>query len=416
MSTLPLIPPSRTSPRRLSKLFVISGRGAVDTHHYPFTLRPFFERYRDELCNIFPHGLEVEACTGPLENVSSDDYLLWWQPREIDRGLADQVIPLFPIGHRIMVHYENTVSYVYRRWPIREGYQEQFGKVFSSVAALADNQCYFWIPNWNYHLNFETGEPLDHVAPLPVQERQLLTINPLRNSFDVSAERLRIISRIVEAAPECSIFGGEDLLKHPIAKTWAPQYCGPIPFSPSPYPYRHKLQVFGSFKFVIVIENTFTDWYISEKLAEPLAAATVPVYFGNPRVSEYLPDLFDSGVIDGHTFTELEDLIRYLREMPLDEYMERLRILGRTRDQYFHLTSYRSICDFIFSNSFGLDNLPECSVINMWNERFKAQNETSPGQACRDEIMHIVDTTSDADFERVAREALWRQVTHLPQW
>ncbi|MCU0388855.1 MAG: glycosyltransferase family 10, partial [Chitinophagaceae bacterium] len=64
---------------------------------------------------------------------------------------------------------------------------------------------------------------------------------------------------------------------------WRAHHRGEIPIHNSPYRYQEKIKIFRKAKFVVVVENLFADGYVTEKLAEPLAALTVPVYFGNPR-------------------------------------------------------------------------------------------------------------------------------------
>ena len=41
--------------------------------------------------------------------------------------------------------------------------------------------------------------------------------------------------------------------------------------------------------FTVAIENTFTYDYVTEKLWQPLAAGSVPLYYGAPNIEDWLP-------------------------------------------------------------------------------------------------------------------------------
>ena len=55
------------------------------------------------------------------------------------------------------------------------------------------------------------------------------------------------------------------------SRYWSPEY----------------LEAIGEYKFVLAMENTQGDTYITEKIVNPLAAATIPIYWGSPRITDY---------------------------------------------------------------------------------------------------------------------------------
>jgi len=76
------------------------------------------------------------------------------------------------------------------------------------------------------------------------------------------------------------------------------------------------VKLYASFKFVLAIENTWKEGYVTEKLINPLIANSVPLYWGHPSAFEfinkkrviYLPDFTD------------EALLTYLRNIKEEEY------------------------------------------------------------------------------------------------
>ena len=48
------------------------------------------------------------------------------------------------------------------------------------------------------------------------------------------------------------------------------------------------VQVLRGYKFVIAFENQRQAGYITEKIAHPLLAHSIPIYLGAPDIGEYL--------------------------------------------------------------------------------------------------------------------------------
>ena len=49
-----------------------------------------------------------------------------------------------------------------------------------------------------------------------------------------------------------------------------------------------KIKFFSSYKFSIAMENSNGDGYISEKIVDSFLAGTVPIYYGDYMVDEYI--------------------------------------------------------------------------------------------------------------------------------
>ncbi|KAH9307593.1 hypothetical protein KI387_035504, partial [Taxus chinensis] len=69
------------------------------------------------------------------------------------------------------------------------------------------------------------------------------------------------------------------------------------------------------YKFVLAIENTMTESYVTEKLFYALDAGAVPIYFGAPNVLDFVPP---RSIIDGTKFSSLESLASYVKRVAND--------------------------------------------------------------------------------------------------
>lgn len=71
-------------------------------------------------------------------------------------------------------------------------------------------------------------------------------------------------------------------------------------------PVEDKLLFEGKHKFSIAFENSSHSGYITEKIIQAFAAKTIPIYFGDPRVSEYFNP---SAFINCHDFNTLDEVV-----------------------------------------------------------------------------------------------------------
>ncbi|KAB5512593.1 hypothetical protein DKX38_029621 [Salix brachista] len=69
------------------------------------------------------------------------------------------------------------------------------------------------------------------------------------------------------------------------------------------------------YKFVLAIENTWTESYVTEKLFYALDSGSVPIYFGAPNVLEFVPP---HSIIDGNKFKSMEELASYVKNIAND--------------------------------------------------------------------------------------------------
>ncbi|EPS72415.1 hypothetical protein M569_02337, partial [Genlisea aurea] len=69
------------------------------------------------------------------------------------------------------------------------------------------------------------------------------------------------------------------------------------------------------YKFVLAVENTFTESYVTEKLFYALDSGSVPIYFGAPNVEDFVPP---HSVIVGSKFRSVEELAAYVKAVGND--------------------------------------------------------------------------------------------------
>ena len=358
----------------------------------------------------FPRGLDLSVLSVDSNDITSDDYLLWYQPQLPEVAAVESALDRFMPGNRAILCYENPVAYDYRRWLLQSTFYKQFSQFFSCVSVLADSERHFWVPAWNYAIDFITGQPVVSFVERAQEDRKFLAINPMRNGVGVSSERLEIIDTFYTHARQSDIYGDTALYSQPPLNSWQSRFIGEIPFTTHPYIYSNKISVFSQYKFTLVIENVFSDWYITEKLAEPLAALSVPVYFGNPRIAEYMPKLFQNGVINGHDFPDRVALVRFLEGMTNDEYQARLECIAANRREYFDLTDHRRIWEYVLARIFGLRTVVEGSVIEAINLTMSTRNRAPSHREERQKLESLVHSDlTPTDYNHAMRDLLWHQ-------
>jgi len=80
--------------------------------------------------------------------------------------------------------------------------------------------------------------------------------------------------------------------------------------------------VLKNYKFTLCFENTKgSRGYITEKIFDCFAAATVPIYYGAPNVGDYIPK---ECFIDFRNFRNYESLYTFLHEMTVIDYQSYL--------------------------------------------------------------------------------------------
>ncbi len=89
-------------------------------------------------------------------------------------------------------------------------------------------------------------------------------------------------------------------------------------------PVADKTQFIKRFKFNLALENSRIDFYTTEKIVEPLAAFTVPIYWGNRLVGrDFNPEAF----INISDFNSIDSAVEHIKRIDNDDeaYLKMLR-------------------------------------------------------------------------------------------
>ena len=90
--------------------------------------------------------------------------------------------------------------------------------------------------------------------------------------------------------------------------------CAKDPNEPPKW-WDHLHCAMSHYKFVLAIENTETESYVTEKLFYALDSGAVPIYFGAPNVWDFVPP---HSIIDGSKFGSMEELASYVKALAND--------------------------------------------------------------------------------------------------
>ncbi|XP_056164902.1 alpha-(1,4)-fucosyltransferase-like [Syzygium oleosum] len=85
--------------------------------------------------------------------------------------------------------------------------------------------------------------------------------------------------------------------------------------SVAPKWWDHLHYAMSHYKFVLAIENTWTESYVTEKLFYALDSGAVPIYFGAPSVMDFVPP---HSIIDRNKFSSVEELATFVKSLAND--------------------------------------------------------------------------------------------------
>ncbi len=106
-----------------------------------------------------------------------------------------------------------------------------------------------------------------------------------------------------------------------------------------------KLPYMSDFRFTIAIENSYGEGYTSEKILDAFLARTVPIYWGNPGITQdFNPDAF----INLHQFDNTEAVINEIKRLEThpERYLDILNQPVFSKDQLPSALSPQALIDF----------------------------------------------------------------------
>lgn len=109
-----------------------------------------------------------------------------------------------------------------------------------------------------------------------------------------------------------------DKLEKFIPIDYAGSYKTNVPIIEHPYHTEGFRRAISQYKFIITMENSREDTYITEKITHGFVCGTIPIYWGSQRVGDYFnTDRFiNVDSVDDQTVSKVADRIRYLCSHP----------------------------------------------------------------------------------------------------
>ncbi len=115
------------------------------------------------------------------------------------------------------------------------------------------------------------------------------------------------------------------------------------------YRMRSKSRELMAYKFTIAFENSIRPGYVTEKIMEPLAAGSVPIYMGDESV---VRDFNPKAFIYANKFSNFSELVEYIKEVDNNDdlYLSYLRepIFGDNEDN--SLDKPKQLFNYIYTN------------------------------------------------------------------
>lgn len=79
---------------------------------------------------------------------------------------------------------------------------------------------------------------------------------------------------------------------------------------------KRKIAFLSRYKFTIAFENSCSDGYTTEKLTHALMARTIPIYWGNPKVTR---DFDSACLVNCHAFGSFDEVIEKVKAIDSDD-------------------------------------------------------------------------------------------------
>jgi hypothetical protein len=112
------------------------------------------------------------------------------------------------------------------------------------------------------------------------------------------------------------------------------------------------ITIFNKYKFVLCIENSYDDGYITEKIFNCLFAYTIPIYKGSKKIKNY---------IDENRFIDLYD--------PIETIIEKIRLYNTNEKIYNEIINYN-----IISKNYNNENYENELTVFIDNKLYNNKN------------------------------------------
>jgi len=324
-------------------------------------LNDIFTYFFNKYANLFENKVIVmKNIIYYNKNNLSEDYLI--VKDVMDEKEFDYIVQIcqnFPKEKRILYLYELPVFEFYL-WKLK--LFEYFGKVITPIGSIVDMKKYLWCPLYHQLHKIVPDDTYYILNDLPIKTKFLGT-NPITSGHNHERQR---IARNFASLTDIDIYGGDGFKLYKETKD---KYKGLIPLKK--HRYHDLTEVLKDYRFVITIENYFTNGYITEKFVDSFMYLSVPIYYGQYKINNIFPEISE-GIINGHDFDDIKDLIEYIKNMSDEEYNKKIAIIKKCRDELFNGMSIYNVYEFILQNIF---NIKDDSLLTKLNTRFMKQNK-----------------------------------------
>jgi len=275
----------------------------------------FFQDLQTEFLNH-----KIQLATQDIVSISDADYVIYNDmPKKLPRH-EHQSKSYLLIFESELIRPDN--------WNLQS--HQLFRKIFTWHDPIVDQSKYFKF-NFSHHLSQQQKKEFLPFA----QKSKFCTLiaghKSVKHPQELYSKRVEAIRWFEKNQPQffelygvgwdlhtfkgpliCRAFNRIKLFRKIFSEKW-PSYQGKV---------KDKLELLRNCKFSICYENAFgIEGYITEKILDSLAAGCIPVYWGAPNISQFIPE---ECFIRRENFTSYESLWQYLSAMTEEDYNKRL--------------------------------------------------------------------------------------------
>ncbi|XP_004696258.1 alpha-(1,3)-fucosyltransferase 10 isoform X2 [Echinops telfairi] len=150
-------------------------------------------------------------------------------------------------------------------------------------------------------------------------------------------------------------------------------------------------RIIAQYKFILAFENAVCDDYITEKLWRPLKLGVVPVYYGSPTVTDWLPSSRSAILVS--EFAHPRDLASYLRRLDYDDTLYKAHIDWKLHGEI----SNQRLLTALRERPWGVQDINqdnyidafECMVCNRVWANLRLQEKGLPPKKWEAEVTHL---------------------------
>lgn len=199
-------------------------------------------------------------------------------------------------------------------------------------------------PHNTHHLDFEN--PLDtallHTPAKPVGKDvvMVLACRHLTGDYVINEHSLQCLDPLrkayVEKLKDVTVYGiGWDGYKdNPLLKVGHTKDRSMDELS--------TVDILKNFTFVLIVENTNADGYVSEKIYDAFIAGCIPIYYGNNNARVAIPETM---YIDLKRYPTSEKLQDYLDSLTMEEIDEKRQFILNHREEVLRRVSTKAFAD-----------------------------------------------------------------------